>query len=159
MQELTEIQKKIKENRKQQEEQKKIEDEIKKKRSDKIGIAIVSCIIFPAFLFVVVYGLFFYENRHKPKAPKKDQDTIWIEEQFSAWDGEHIRLGRIAKSSLKFPDTYEHVNSVYFRNNEKRNIVVKTTFIGQNAFGVKQRSCIMATYSFTGTEIKQPSSC
>ena len=120
----------------------------------------------PATLFEAIIGLIFasllisfFSSGNKKEATEKDQDTIWIDEQFSAWDGEHIRLGKIAKSSLKFPDTYEHVNSVYFRNNEKRNIVVKTTFIGQNAFGVKQRSCIMATYSFTGTEIKQPSSC
>lgn len=159
MRELTEAQKRIKDSRKQREEQKKIDDEIKQKRDVKIGMAIVLFVIFPACLFVVVYGLFFYENRHKPKAPKKDQNTIWIDEQFSAWNGEHTQLGRIAKLSLKFPDTYEHIETKYWDNKEGKSITVKSYFNGKNAFGVPQRQCLMATYSYLGSELKTPEAC
>lgn len=121
-------------------------------------IHVIGVLLFICFLGVGFYGALFYKNPHNQPI-KKDPNTINIEKQFSTWDGEHYQLSSQAKKALKFPDTYEHIDTVYFRNNDKQEITVKTTFIGQNAFGVKQRSCIMARYSFYGTELSQPVPC
>lgn len=37
-----------------------------------------------------------------------------IESQFSAWDGSHRNLERIIKEAMNDPDSYDHVETVYW---------------------------------------------
>ena len=49
------------------------------------------------------------------------------------WDGSHIELTKIIKNSMNEPDSYEHVETVYWDMGD--HLVIKTTFRGKNAFG------------------------
>lgn len=56
-----------------------------------------------------------------------------IEKQLSGWDGSHRELTKIIKTSMNDPDSYEHVETVYWDMGD--HLVVRTTFRGKNAFG------------------------
>lgn len=56
-----------------------------------------------------------------------------IDKQFSAWDGSHIKLTRLIKKSMNDPDSYEHVETVYWDMGS--HLIIRTMFRGKNAFG------------------------
>jgi len=56
-----------------------------------------------------------------------------LDKQFSGWDGSHIELTKIIKKSMNDPNSYEHVETVYWDMGD--HLVVRTTFRGKNAFG------------------------
>lgn len=125
--------------------------ELKKKFGEITAIIVIS--------FFLIYWLFFFEDRHKSKPQQKNTDTLNIEKQFSSWNGEHILLSISAKQYLKYPDTYDHIETKYWDNKEAKSITVKSYFNGKNAFGVPQRQCLIATYSYFGSELKTPETC
>tara|TARA_R110002050_G_scaffold228586_1_gene364218 strand:+ start:495 stop:1190 length:696 start_codon:yes stop_codon:yes gene_type:complete len=79
-----------------------------------------------------------------------------IESQFSAWDGSHRNLEKYIKKNMNDPDSYEHVQTVYWDQGDY--LVVKTTFRGNNAFGGKVKNDIKAKITIDGVilEIVSP---
>jgi hypothetical protein len=71
-----------------------------------------------------------------------------IESQFSAWDGSHRNLERVIKESMNDPDSYEHVETVYWDRGDY--LVVRTTFRGKNAFGGVVKNSVKAKVSLDG---------
>lgn len=80
--------------------------------------------------------LSFYETKYAEQVEQGRAEAVrknQIEAQFSAWDGSHRNLERAIEQSMNDPDSYEHVETVYW--DMKSHLVVKTTFRGKNAFG------------------------
>jgi len=71
-----------------------------------------------------------------------------IETQFSAWDGSHRGLERVIKDSMNDPDSYDHVETVYWDRGD--HLVVQTTFRGKNAFGGVVKNSVKAKVSLDG---------
>lgn len=81
-----------------------------------------------------------------------EQRNKLIEEQFSVWDGSHIKLTRLIKDSMNDPKSYEHVETLYWDLDDY--IVVSTTFRGSNAFGAIIKNSIKAKISIDGENIE-----
>lgn len=80
--------------------------------------------------------LAFYESKYAEKVRLGRAETKrrkQIKAQFSDWDGSHRGLERAIEQSMNDPDSYEHVETVYW--DMRSHLVVKTTFRGKNAFG------------------------
>lgn len=75
-----------------------------------------------------------------------------IEEQFNPWDGSHINLTRQIKASMHDPGSYDHVETVYW--DQKKYIVVQTTFRGKNALGATILNRVKAKVSNKGTVLQ-----
>lgn len=71
-------------------------------------------------------------GKNVPKTPA-EQRKARLEKGFSAWDGSHRGLTRLIKEAMNDPDSYEHVETLYW--DEGDHLIVKTTFRGKNAFG------------------------
>lgn len=71
-----------------------------------------------------------------------------IEKQFSQFDGSHTLLEKMIKRSLKNPDSYEHVETVYW---DKGNyILVKTTYRGTNSFNAVVTDSVEQAFTIEG---------
>ena len=71
----------------------------------------------------------------KIEKPKTEDDirNERIEKQFSLWDGSHKNLTTLIKESMNDPDSYKHVETVYWDKGDY--LIVRTKFRGKNAFG------------------------
>lgn len=94
-----------------------------------------------------------------PPQPQKTPEEIakearrkQIENGFSAWDGSHTKLERIIKDSMNDPDSYKHVETVFW--DMKDHLVVRTTFRGKNAFGGVVKEWVKAKCDLEGNVIK-----
>ena len=76
-----------------------------------------------------------------------------IKSQFSLWDGSHYQLEKLIKRGMNDPNSYEHVETVYWDQNTY--IVVQTTFRGRNAFGGMVRNFVKAKVSLVDGQILQ----
>jgi len=75
-----------------------------------------------------------------------------IESQFSAWDGSHINLNRILKTSLHDPDSFDHVKTRYWDYDTF--IIIQTKYRANNAFGTKVLGSIKAKADLNGNIIE-----
>ena len=73
-------------------------------------------------------------------------------EQFSAWDGSHVKLVRLVKNAMNDPSTFEHVGTEFWVMDD--HIVVTMTYRGSNAFGAVVKGFIKASYSMDGELIE-----
>jgi hypothetical protein len=71
-------------------------------------------------------------SNHELKSPETTREEK-IESQFSGWDGSHRNLERFIKENMNDPNSYKHVETVYW--DMESHLVVKTTYRGTNAFG------------------------
>jgi len=71
-----------------------------------------------------------------------------IEFQFSAWDGSHRNLERVIKELMNDPDSYDHVETVFWDVGD--HLVVRTTFRGKNRFGGVVKNSVKAKVSLDG---------
>ena len=108
-----------------------------------IGIVLVA--------FLVNY---FSSDSTKTSAPKTEEELRkqQIERNFSAWDGSHRGLTEVIKKSMNDPNSYEHVETVYWDKGD--NLVVKTTFRGKNAFGGVVKNWVMAKVGLDGSVVE-----
>lgn len=74
-----------------------------------------------------------------------------IESLFSAWDGSHRGLERLIKKTMNDPDSYDHVETVYWDRGSY--LIVKTTFRGKNAFGGVVVNWVKAKVDLNGNVI------
>lgn len=75
-----------------------------------------------------------------------------IESQFSAWDGSHRNLEQLIKAAMNDPDSYKHVETVYWDRGDY--LVVRTTYRGKNVFGGVVKNSVMAIVSIDGRVLK-----
>ncbi len=59
--------------------------------------------------------------------------TESIDNQFSSYDGSHIKLEEYVKNNMQNPDSYQHVSSKYKVFDDYLHVVL--TFRGSNAYG------------------------
>ncbi len=83
-------------------------------------------------------------NKIKAAAAREDK----IQAQFHPWDGSHINLERYIESIMNDPDSYDHVETVYWDRGDY--LIVQTTFRGKNAFGGVVINSIKAKVSLDG---------
>lgn len=103
------------------------------------------------------------EKRNREKADsiaaiieRKEKDSLFriekIQQQFSAWDGDHKKLREYVKQALLDPDSYKHINTVYWDRDSM--IVVKMEYSATNSFGGRIRGAIMANCDLDGNILK-----
>lgn len=117
----------------------------------------IFCIIFLSLIWSVI---FFYENKKvtKQKVFKKKHTIIQsIAQQFDPISKEHLQLRKAATDLLDFPISYKHIETIYFRNEQKQEIMIKMRFTGRDTYNTERRSCLRATYSYHGKEMIAPS--
>ena len=102
-------------------------------------------------------AIFIPNKTESPPAPvnhmsAKEQQTLAREEKirklFSAWDGSHNGLEKLIKETMNDPDSYKHVETVYW--DMGNHLVVRTTFRGKNAFGGVVKNWVKAKISLNG---------
>lgn len=86
-------------------------------------------------------------ERRKREAAEARKERI--ESQFSGWDGSHRNLERLIKSSMNDPDSYDHVETVYWDRGD--HLIVQTRFRGANAFGGIVIDSVKAKVSLSGS--------
>lgn len=74
-----------------------------------------------------------------------------LEKGFSAWDGSHRGLTKVIKASMNDPDSYDHVETVYWDKGD--HLIVRTTFRGKNAFGGVVKNWVKAKVDMDGNVI------
>ena len=73
---------------------------------------------------------------------------ILIERQFNPWDGSSYSLERFIKRSMNDPDSFQHVNTVYW--DKGTYLIVETTYRGKNAFGGLVKNFVKAKIDLHG---------
>ncbi len=119
-------------------------------------------IFFMIFLALIWSVIFFYAHKSEPKLERltqKDPIISSIAQQFDSGSKEHIQLRNFAMHSLHFPVSYKHIETIYFKNEEKKTIVVQMQFSGRDIYNTERKSCLRATYTYYAEEIIAPSSC
>jgi len=76
-----------------------------------------------------------------------------IEAQFSVWDGAHIKLKDLVKTSMNDPKSFEHVESRYVLN-ANGNLTVSMQYRGKNGFGGVVPGVVVAECDIDGNVIK-----
>ncbi len=138
-----------------------IDNEPKTQKNSKHKIEDIFLILFfIAFLIAIACIIYFYEMEIKNgyKHRRTAFSTV-ISKQFDGPAGEHLQLKEYAQSSLMFPYSYKHIDTIYIRNNEDQEIFVKTLYTGQDTYKTERLFCAKAVYSFQGLVISQPESC
>ncbi len=92
----------------------------------KIGI-IIAIIATPMLL------LFLPSERPAIKSIQKLTRSEKIDKQFSAWDGEHMKLASFIKRSMKDPASYDFISSSYSAEDDY--LIVLIRYRGKNSFG------------------------
>jgi len=120
---------------------------------NKIGRHVASLLIV-AFLCLLALGSSDSGSTKKtetrPKTPE-EQRKERIEKGFSGWDGSHRALTKLIKQSMNDPDSYDHVETVYW--DKKDHLIVRTTFRGKNAFGGVVKNWVKAKCDLDGNVI------
>ena len=75
-----------------------------------------------------------------------------IESQFSAWDGSHRNLERVVKKAMNDPESYKHVETVYWDMGSY--LIVRTTFRGKNVFGGVVKNSVKAKVDLDGNVLE-----
>jgi len=110
-----------------------------------MGCSFIIFIIFVFFLWVGSCG-----DEEEPQETQEPPKVLTPEEQrkedvshcFNPWDGSHIELTRLIKESMNDPDSYSHVETIYYDHDSV--LLVKTTFRGRNGFGGIVKQTILA---------------
>lgn len=105
-----------------------------------------------AFFIFIAFGSGDDDSKTNADGTPKTERQIQLEKQFSAWDGSHIELTKIIKKAMNDPDSYEHVETVYW--DMKDHVVVRTTYSGKNAFGGRVKNWVKAKSDNNGNIIE-----
>ena len=91
------------------------------------------------------------ENNTAPLDPKTQRQKQ-IADQFSAWDGSHIKLTELIKQTMNDPGSFKHVETKYW--DLKDHLVVLEVFRGKNSFGGIVKNFVKAEVDMDGNVIK-----
>lgn len=111
----------------------------------------------PIIVIAILIAIFFVIDKIEgdgdtsPKTEKEIRKEK-IEKHFSAWDGSHRELTKAIKKSMNDPNSYEHVETVYWDNGD--HLIVKTTFKGTNAFGGTVKNWVKAKVDLNGNVVE-----
>lgn len=94
------------------------------------------------------------EMKQKKEAARlaKEERKKLISRHFSAWDGSHAGLERLIKASMNDPDSYKHVETVYWDMGD--HLVVRTTYRGKNVYGGVVKNAVKAKVDLNGNVMK-----
>jgi hypothetical protein len=109
----------------------------------KIALGIFAVVV----IIVIVAVATDPDEKPSPKSRKER-----IENQFSAWDGDHKKLKEYIKETLKDPDSYKNIKTVYWDRDSV--IVVKTEYTATNSFGGRVRGTTLAQVDLDGNILK-----
>lgn len=87
-----------------------------------------------------------------PEQIRKQKREKQIKDQFSEWDGSHIKLTRMIKQRMNDPKSYEHVKTGYV--DQGSYLLVVTSFRGTNSFGAKVLNEVTAKVSINGQTVE-----
>lgn len=90
---------------------------------------------------------------------KKDLTIPNITHQFDPISKEHLALRKVAADSLDFPVSYKHVETIYFRNEQRNEVMIKMRFTGRDTYNTERQACLRATYTYYGDEMVAPEFC
>lgn len=82
------------------------------------------------------------------KQAAKEARKMQLEKLFSAWDGSHRGLETLIKKAMNDPDSYKHVETVFWDMND--HLVVRTTYRGKNAYGGVVTAWVKAKVNLEG---------
>lgn len=83
---------------------------------------------------------------------QKEERQEKIEKMFDVFDGSHITLTKAIKKTMNDPDSYQHIETVYWDMNDY--LVVRTTFSGKNAFGGRVKNWVKVKSDIDGNIIE-----
>jgi hypothetical protein len=86
-------------------------------------------------------------ERKKQEAIKKKRKED-IENQFSTWDGSHLKLSLLIKENCRNPDSYEHIETSY--RDDGNSIYVITKYRAENGFGGMSIGIVSAKVDING---------
>ena len=76
-----------------------------------------------------------------------------IKNAFSSWDGSHILVTKYLKKTLDDPKSYEHIETKYSANREKKTMVIYQKFRARNSYGGMVIAMCIATQDLNTGEI------
>ena len=100
------------------------------------------------FFLFIAFGSDDDDAKKNADGTQKTERQLQIEKQFSSWDGSHTNLTKTIKKAMNDPDSYEHVETVYW--DMKDYLVVRMTYSGKNAFGGRVRNWVKAKVDIDG---------
>ena len=114
---------------------------------------VISIMFFVCVAFAVLAEELFGPDDKKPsQAPQEVKKVLTrveqIDNQFSPWDGSHIKLTREIKKGMNDPDSFDHIETRF--KDLGNEIVVHESFRGKNAFGGLVINKVIATVDIDG---------
>ena len=120
-------------------------------KSAKFFVISVSFFVCIAFM-VLVTELFGSNDKKNSQASQEVKKVLTrveqIENQFSAWDGSHIKLTREIKKTMNDPESFDHIETRF--KDLGNEIVIHESFRGKNAFGGLVINKVIATVDVEG---------
>lgn len=108
-------------------------------------------------LGILVFGLLFagimsFNDADKPPLSAAEQRIEQLSKQFSPFNGSHLQLTPLIKSSMKNPDSYDHIKTVYIDKGDY--LIVETQYRGTNSFGAVVPNVTRAKVAIDGQVIE-----
>ena len=120
-------------------------------KSAKFFVISISFFVCVAFM-VSVTELFSSDDEKSSQAPAKVKKVLTrieqIDNQFSPWDGSHIKLTREIKKTMNDPESFDHIETRF--KDLGNEIVVHESFRGKNSFGGLVVNKVIATVDIEG---------
>lgn len=117
-------------------------------KTKKTTTHLLSVLVVAFFIFIAFGSSDDEDNNKNADGTPKTERQIQIEKKFSAWDGSHSKLTDVIKKAMNDPDSYEHIETVYW--DMKDYLIVKTTYSGKNAFGGRVKNWVKAKVDIYG---------
>jgi len=104
--------------------------------------------IFILLMILANTGDFEEEPKEEPEPVKEltaeERFQQNIEDQFSPWNGSHMKLVDYVKRNMNDPKSFEHVQTKYMLNDNKTELELEMKFRGKNAFGAMVLNTVYA---------------
>jgi hypothetical protein len=112
--------------------------------------AMKGCLVLVLLVFIVGGFIGFNSEVSEDKKPKTpaEQRAEDIRKQFSPFDGSHYQLTKLIEASMKNPDSFDHVKTVYIDKGDY--LIVETQYRGTNSFGAVVPGVIQAKVALNG---------
>ena len=89
---------------------------------------------FGCLSLVALFLFFILIEKFSPAVePRQETRDEKVAAQFNQWDGSHDNLTKAIKRSMNDPDSYQHVETVYWDMDTC--LIISVTYRGKNAFG------------------------
>lgn len=125
-------------------------------------------ILFVSFIIAIIAGFILYKFITPSEATSSPLSAQEIKEnsaqellfsQFSGFNGSHAALVTKVKNTMHNPDSFEHVDTIYYWTDETKKsagdkITVRMTYRGTNAFGGVVTETVMAQVDTHGNVLE-----